>query len=393
VDGYPRAFVFEVKPDDLGELRRTDNWRYAQIVLPAREYDPIKGEAGQPRNVPFAVRLDVQQGDEIALSLAGEELSIVGERIDQDRAEHAWGAPAKEGALVMETRVGDFVGPDAREFMLSTQNRRVVLQAAVRTADENDAIDECELILDTLDPEVKRRPPSPPRVFAGDENAKVTISAVATDAAGVKSVEAFMVSDPAKLNLESLGPDDLKGVPPLPLTLSDTKTNTWTRTIAADGLPARTTHAVFVRATDEAGRATAVKKAGEFRVDEKPVTPMVKGVLVKGRAIRAGDRSGYPGVEVTLTPKNKDPKLKPRSGVTKEVVLDAGDPFAGRPRMVDYYFEIKDVLPGEYVMTAKGKTKAGQALAELEKGGVPLSIEEGREDPVEQDIKIGLAGR
>ncbi len=389
VDGHPRAFVFELDPDNPGPLPKRGNYRNIRIVAPADRQafgvnlDPTAPDAGP---APIAVELEVDSGsrDPIQVSFADARPPVW--RSSHDRAEHAvMTEVAEKGVLTLEVKVGDFKGKDALQFVTSVRERFMTIGADIMGVDTGSADrrlgsrhDSRSVIVDGSAPRVTKAKLSAGRAVEG---VLLGVTATVADPGGVAEVKFYVL--PAGERLQ----DEAKLIATTARATGERKVTfdpaQWTAKIDTEELmlKAEKEYTLWVIAKDRVGHSRKLSGAS-FRLQKAPMAvagggpASKKGATIKGQTLYAGTPRG--GIKVTLTPTGKTPG-KPRTATTKGIADAQG-------KTSRFEYSISAVPKGTYRLTAAGELN-GKDYKQLD----PVSITvDPFDDELIHDLKLTL---
>jgi len=358
VDGFPRAFVYQVPCDTHSTDVPPDTDRIAVRVAGVSAGKAFRAPAG-----PIPVRLEVDVPPDAFRSQ--EDLVEVGIDVDRDR-ELRDEVPVRlrsdrQVNLVLDhVRPGGWLGIETRvdDFRLELaprglRNAKANVLARVIVGERESWSAPVELLFDGAAPQLRQVELRPDRVVAA--GGELEMSVLATDGvlSGVAKVEAA---------LDQARKGEFAKTPP-PVAATPGRDGRWVAKLpTADLPPGRYT--LLIRATDKVGnrgdyakvKVTVITKAeADARIARR--TNRVVGTVVYGRLAR----EPAPGMQVRLVP------------------VDGGNPLVAETDQQGN-FTFPKVPPGEYKLTAEGNLRGNKRVGNAD---VTVASPPGRVEPIE----------
>jgi hypothetical protein len=352
VDGYPRAFVYQVPCDhDWDRVDRERSLRLVQITSPAQEAAfrapveslPVRFQVDAPEDA-FQDSGDVV---EIGIDESGMRRLLARSEFHGDRQSEVFLAePQIPGLLRFTTRVHDFavaVSPGGLRNKKVELVARLLLSNRSITSERLAAEASVGVFLDGAAPELEVDTPA----AAVAQGEPLAVTAHTTDLSGVVKVE-------IGFDLDGSGSLEEKEKPKV-LRQPDGQRSTWTAALPTGDLePGR--YLLLVRATDRVG---LIAKRGE------PVT-----------ILAAAKPGATPAPAVAAAAIEGQVVLIDRPCPNFNVQLDGGDKTATTDDSGRFVF--KDVPPGKHTLHAKGaalnRFREGSADIVITAAAEPASV-------------------
>jgi hypothetical protein len=344
VDGYPRAFVYEVKCDrDRPEIRPDRDRRSVHFTAPLPD-QAFRVPLAAP--IPVELQVDAPEdafrapGDAVEVRIIAEDSNreLCPEQRRQffnDRQTAIYlGQLTAQGEMKIQTRVGDFKISMAAAGL---KNTKVRIAAELLLADRAAVRDSVRVALDAAPPVFEIRVPGRP--VPRGQNVMVWAS-VTDELSGIEKME-------FGFDLQNNDEFDKK-IEPL-VVRQPSEDGTWRAALPTKDLePGQ--YRILVRATDRVGYAAKQRKLVTIGPAPDEAPPAAKTSTVNGRVALQDGRS-LPGIRVTL----------------RETGLAAVTDAEGR-------FTFTDVPHGKYHIDAKG-TGLGRELAGSKEIVLPAPVE------------------
>jgi hypothetical protein len=326
VDGYPRAFVYEVQCDqDWDRVERERSLRRAQIVAPA-ENAAFRAPLDR---LPVRFQVDAPEdafqdpGDVVQIGIDESGLRRLASRVEfhADRQiEVTLEEPLAPGILRFATRVDDFgvsLSPGGLRNKKVELVARLLLSNRSISSERLAAEGSVGVVLDGAPPELEVDTPT----LSVAQGEPLAVTARTADLSGVVKVE-------FGFDLDGSGDLEEKEKPKV-LRQPDGQRTTWTIALPTQDLePGQ--YILLVRATDRVGLVTKRSQSATVLAASKPAaTPAPTAATIEGRVV-----------------------LVDRPCPNFSVQLDSGDQTATTDD--DGRFVFKDVPPGKHTLHAKG---------------------------------------
>ena len=333
VDGYPRAFVYEVACDATRDAVRSErDLRRVQIM------EPVDGSAMRPlERLPVKLRIDapedaflvtnvsesagMKSGDMVRVEIFDERDPASGREkrkdlFDDRQTEIRLAELGPEGEVKVAAAVRDFAFQIDSHGLKNVKARlRAQLKLAQRDVDEHSIL----VVLDGQPPQFSLETPSRPVRQGDDINVAVK---VLRELSGIKKIE---------IGLEGDKPGEFKDKPKAGQPMGE---QTWTVTLPSKDIdPGRYT--ILARATDLADNAKDERDSVVIVASPPPPAekPAAKVSTIEGQVVLQG---GGPVADIQVT----------LQGTGQTATTDAGGKFV-----------FNDVPHGQYSLTAKGTAK------------------------------------